>query len=320
MGAGAAAGICLVAVVLLYHIPLGDTLGADALHALGAAVVALVCSQLGGTGAASTRTRHGGDAGMSEARAQIGSADAVSTCTQSGGASAVMGAVAGTGALAGATLTRTQGNSAGAGVDAGTRTRHGSMGVTVTIASLCLLAALAVTLASVAGGAGSPEFANLDAALAAVPLVALSCLATAVWEETFFRKLALDAVSEALAPGKLRDLQATCACAAVFALMHMGQAADLAQEALRFAQVFLFGLAMGGLRAQTGALGWSIGVHAAYDLVCFLPAALTWQAGYAWEMPTAALAAVEVGVPGILASLVVLVPAAALAARELVRR
>ncbi len=255
MGAGTAAGICLVAVVLLYHIPLGDTLGADALHALGAAVVALVCSRL------------------SRASAGVG------------------------------------------------RTRHGGMGVTMAIAGLCLLAALAVTLASAAGSEASlpVETANLDAALAAVPLVALSCLATAVWEETFFRKLAHDAVGETLGSGKLRDLRATCACAAVFALMHMGQAADLAQEALRFVQVFLFGLAMSGLRAHTGRLGWSIGVHAAYDLVCFLPAALTWQAGVIWEMPATALATVEVGMPGILASLVVLVPAAALAIRELAR-
>lgn len=293
MGAGSAAGICLVAVVLLYHIPLGDTLGADALHALGAAVIALACGWPCSAGATSTRTRHGGSAGMGETRTQIDSVGAASTCAQ------------GAGARAGAAA----------------RTRHGGVGVTAAIASLCLLAALAVTLASVAGSeAGSPEFANLDAALAAVPLVALSCLATAVWEETFFRKLAHDAVGEALAPGKLRELQAACACAAVFALMHMGQGTDCAQEALRFAQVFLFGLAMSGLRAHTGALGWAIGVHAAYDLVCFLPAALTWQAGYAWEMPTAALAAVEVGVPGILASLVALVPAAILAARELVRR
>ncbi len=319
MGAGAAAGICLVAVVLLYHIPLGGTLGADALHALGAAVVALVCSRLSRASAgASVGRARGGNAGMGEARAQIGSADAVSTCTQGEGAGA--GAARGY-HIGGASIasTCTQGGGASS---APARTRHGGAGVTVAIAGLCLLAALAVTLASAAGSeAGLPvETANLDAALTAVPLVALSCLATSVWEETFFRKLAHDAVGETLGPGKLHELQAACACAAVFALMHMGQAADLAQEALRLVQVFLFGLAMGGLRAQTGALGWSIGVHAAYDLVCFLPAALTWQAGYAWEMPTAALATVEVGVPGILASLVALVPAAALAVRELAQR
>ena len=150
--------------------------------------------------------------------------------------------------------------------------------------------------------------------------MALSCLGTAVWEETFFRKLATDAVSEALAPAGRRELRAACACAAVFALMHMGQADGAAQEALRFAQVFLFGLAMSGLRAQTGTLGWAIATHAAYDLVCFLPAALSWQAGSAWEMPVAALSAMETGVPGILASLVALAPAAVLAARELARR
>lgn len=254
MGAGAAAGICLVAVVLLYHIPPGDTLGADALHALGAAAAALACARLG--------------------------------VRDAGGA---------------------------------TPARRGGKAVPCAIAALCVLASLAATLASAGGIGGLPGPVSLGRAAAAL-LAALSCLGTAVWEETFFRKLTTDAVSEALAPAGRRELRAACICAAVFALMHMGQADGAAQEALRFAQVFLFGLAMSGLRAQTGTLGWAIATHAAYDLVCFLPAALSWQAGSAWEMPVAALSAMETGVPGILASLVALAPAAALAARELARR
>ena len=255
MGAGAAAGICLVAVVLLYHIPLGDTLGADTLHALGAAAAALACARLGVRGA-----------------------------------------------------------------NGATPARRGGKALPCAIAALCVLASLAATLASAGGIGGLPGPVSLGRAAAAALLVALSCLGTAVWEETFFRKLATDAVSEALAPAGRRELRAACICAAVFALMHMGQADGAAQEALRFAQVFLFGLAMSGLRAQTGTLGWAIATHAAYDLVCFLPAALSWQAGSAWEMPVAALSAMETGVPGILASLAALAPAAVLAARELARR
>ncbi len=245
-----AAGLCLAAVVPLYHIPLGDTLAADTLHALGAAVVALGCAWLGGGDTTPTSRRQG-------------------------------------------------------------------VGGAFALGALCALAALAGTLAALCAD-GLQARTGAAGVLAALWPLAVSCLGTAVWEEAFFRGLAVDAVRGALAPTGHRALKSACACAAVFALLHMGQA-NGAQEALRFAQVFLFGLAMSGLRAQTGTLGWAIGAHAVYDLVCFYPAALAWQAGAVWEMPASALAAAETSVPGMLASLPFLLAAAVLAARTLAR-
>lgn len=43
LGAAASAGLCFVAVVLLYHIPLGDSVAADTLHACLAGLAALGC-------------------------------------------------------------------------------------------------------------------------------------------------------------------------------------------------------------------------------------------------------------------------------------
>ena len=248
LGATAAAGLCLVAAVLLYHIPLADTVAGDALHAALAAAAALVCLALAG--------------GL---RAK---------CGRVGRAAWALGAV-----------------------------------------GLCLLAALASVTVPMALGYEPAAFDLADKAFLLL-VVTLSCAATAVWEEVAFRGLGQDAVQDALGEGRGAALKAACVCSAVFAILHMGQTGDAGQTALRFVQVFLFGLAMAGLRFGARGLVWPIAVHALYDLVCFVPASLAWQ-GDGWEMPASALSSVETSVSGIAASLVFLLPAAVLACRGL---
>ena len=59
LGAPAAAALCFAAAMLLYHIPLGSSMAADALHACLAGVAALVCLALwAGRGTTSGDDRH----------------------------------------------------------------------------------------------------------------------------------------------------------------------------------------------------------------------------------------------------------------------
>ncbi len=149
---------------------------------------------------------------------------------------------------------------------------------------------------------------ELPSCAATLGIIALSCVGTAVWEETLFRCLAMEAMVGALTTPGVQRLQAALICSATFALFHLGDAAYAATEALRAVQVVLFGLAMAGLVERTGNLAGAVVTHALYDTVCFAPAALG-MAGSAWDMPVEALSALETSVPGLVASLTFLVPA-----------
>ena len=149
---------------------------------------------------------------------------------------------------------------------------------------------------------------DLPSCAATPGIIALSCVGTAVWEETLFRCLAMEAVAGALTTPGARRLQAALICSAAFALFHLGGAAYAATEALRAVQVVLFGLAMAGLVERTGNLAGAVVTHALYDMVCFAPAALD-MAGSVWDMPAEALSALETSMPGLVTSLAFLVPA-----------
>ena len=259
LGAPAAAALCFAASMLLYHIPLGSSMAADALHACLAGVAALVCLALwAGRGTTSGDDRH---------------------------------PVA----------------------------PHNSLASLIGL--LCLagaLASVAVPLATGSfGGAGAAfTWAPPQGSPALFAVLAVSCLGTAVWEEIAFRQLAMEAVAGALEEGRARRLMAACVCSAVFAMLHLPEMGAALPTALRAVQVFLFALAMAGLVEQTGRLVPAIAAHALYDTICFAPAVLG-ISGSAWEISASSLMALETSMSGMLASLLFLVPAAALGVRRL---
>ncbi len=265
-----------MAVVVLYHIPLGGSVAADALHACLAGLAALACWRLwdGKTGCDTTG-----------AHASSG---------ESGGIGVHAEAVH-------ASETRT-GNTKRAVVPAG------------ALVLLCLAASaasVAVPLVASGGVRHACFTGSVSGCAATLGIVALSCAGTAVWEEIAFRRLAMEAVAKALATPGRRRLQAALICSAAFALFHLGGTGDTAAAGLRAVQVTLFGLAMAGLVERTGKLAPVIATHGLYDMVCFAPAALG-MAGSVWEMPAESLSILETSVAGIAASLVFLVPAAVL--------
>ena len=259
LGAPAAAALCFATAMLLYHIPLGSSMAADALHACLAGVAALVCLALwAGRGTTSGDNRH--------------------LATLHNPLAGLIGLLCLVGALASVAVPLATGSSEGAGA---------AFTWVPPQASPMLLAVLAA-----------------------------SCLGTAVWEEIAFRRLAMEAVAGALEEGRARRLIAACVCSAVFAMLHLPEMGAALPTALRAVQVFLFALAMAGLVEQTGRLAPAIAAHALYDAICFTPAVLG-ASGSAWEISASSLMTLETSVSGMLASLLVLVPAAALGVRRL---
>lgn len=150
--------------------------------------------------------------------------------------------------------------------------------------------------------------------------LALSCLGTAAWEEMLFRRLLPAAFAPQLPGGRRRDLACACTCAGLFALLHLDARLGGALAAARFAQAALFGLVMAGVAHRRGGLAWAVGLHAAYDLACFV-----WSAGTAaavadlLDMPAGTLLAGVVSPAGLAASIAVLAPLGAWAVWELGR-
>ena len=189
------------------------------------------------------------------------------------------------------------------------------------IGLLCLagaLASVAVPLATGSSeGAGAVSaWVSPQGSPALLAVLATSCLGTAVWEEIAFRRLAMEAVAGALEEGRARRLIAACVCSAVFAMLHLPEMGATLPTVLRAVQVFLFALAMAGLVEQSGCLAPAIAAHALYDAICFAPAVLG-ASGSAWEISASSLMTLETSISGMLASLLVLVPAAALGVRRL---
>ena len=258
LGAPAAAALCFAAAMLLYHIPLGSSMAADALHACLAGVAALVCLALwAGRGTTGENDRH--------------------PAAPHNSLAGLIGLLCLAGALASVAVPLTTGSSEGAGA------------VSAWV---------------------SPQ-----ASPALFAVLAVSCLGTAVWEEIAFRRLAMEAVAGALEEGRARRLMAACVCSAVFAMLHLPEMGAALPTVLRAVQVFLFALAMAGLVEQTGRLVPAITAHALYDAICFAPAVLG-ASGSAWEISASSLMALETSVSGMLASLLVLAPAAALGVRR----
>ena len=292
LGAPAAAALCFAATMLLYHIPLGPSMAADALHACLAGVAALACLALW----AEQRTA---DRGTSD------NCDA-----QAGKARAIEGAYVGE---VGSTK-NTRASKSSEHLEA-PRGLHAGL-----IALLCLMGALASAAVPLATGSDAgvtqvgPAFSQGFFMLFAV--LAISCLGTAVWEEIAFRRLAMEAVAGALEEGRTRRLTAACVCSAVFAMLHLPEMGTALPTALRAMQVFLFALAMAGLVEESGHLAPAIAAHALYDVICFAPTALG-TLGSAWEIPASSLMALETSASGMLASLLFLAPAAALGVHRL---
>ena len=302
LGAPAAAALCFATAMLLYHIPLGSSMAADALHACLAGVAALVCLALwAGRGTA--------DRGASgTCNAQAGEAHGIRG-PHAGGAKRTEGTRTGDGSTEGTHLGENDRHPAAP---------HNSLAGLIGL--LCLvgaLASVAVPLATGSSeGAGAAfTWAPPQAAPMLLAVLAASCLGTAVWEEIAFRRLAMEAVAGALEEGRARRLMAACVCSAVFAMLHLPEMGAALPTALRAVQVFLFALAMAGLVEQTGRLAPAIAAHALYDAICFAPAVLG-ISGSVWEI-SASLMVLETSISGMLASLLFLAPAAALGARRL---
>ena len=259
LGAPAAAALCFATAMLLYHIPLGSSMAADALHACLAGVAALVCLALwAGRGTTSGDDRH--------------------PAAPHNSLAGLIGLLCLAGALVSVVVPLATGSSEGAGT--------------------------------------MSAWAPLQASPMLLAVLAASCLGTAVWEEIAFRRLAMEAVTGALEEGRARRLMAACVCSAVFAMLHLPEMGAALPTVLRAVQVFLFALAMAGLVEQTGRLAPAIAAHALYDAICFAPAVLG-ASGSAWKISASSLMALETSVSGMLASLLVLAPAAALGVRRL---
>ena len=303
LGAPAAAALCFATAMLLYHIPLGSSMAADALHACLAGVAALVCLALwAGRGTA--------DRGASGAcNAQAGETHSIRG-PHAGGAGRTEGTRAGNGSTEDTHL--------------GENDRHPAVShnsFAGLIGLLCLVGALASVAVPLATGgsegAGAAfTWAPPQASPALFVVLAASCLGTAVWEEIAFRRLAMEAVAGALEEGHTRRLMSACVCSAVFAMLHLPEMGATLPTSLRAVQVFLFALAMTGLVEQAGRLVPAIAAHALYDAICFAPAVLG-ISGSVWEISASSLMALETSVPGMLASLLFLAPAAALGVRRL---
>ena len=278
-------------------------MAADALHACLAGVAALVCLALwAGRGTA--------DRGASGAcNAQAGEAHGIRG-PHAGGAKCTEGTRAGNGSTKDTHLGENDRHPAAP---------HSSLAGLIGL--LCLVGALASVAVPLATGSSEgvgamSAWAPPQASPMLLAVLTVSCLGTAVWEEIAFRRLAMEAVAGALEEGRARRLMAACVCSAVFAMLHLPEMGAALPTVLRAVQVFLFALAMAGLVEQTGRLVPAIAAHALYDAICFAPAVLG-ASGSAWEISASSLMALETSMPGMLASLLVLVPAAALGVRRL---
>lgn len=164
-------------------------------------------------------------------------------------------------------------------------------------------------------------------------VLAVSCAATAIWEEGLFRWLIPRATLGQFRGEANPYLKAALVSALLFALVHLDlssvqsaeragtQAQALAWIMLagRFIQVALFAIAMSAIVGREGeGLPASIALHACYDLACFAPVV----AAYPQEAFAQAnvLTAVLTSAPGLVASLVPLVAAAVVAIRTLMDR
>ena len=147
--------------------------------------------------------------------------------------------------------------------------------------------------------------------------LALSCLGTAVWEESLFRGLLPAPVARGLGAESHHDLHVCAVCSALFALAHLDLAAGAAGAALRLAQTFCFGMIMARLSMSRGGLVIAMAAHAAYDLICLGLAYAhlgLYDPGCASTSVGALLGSVTT-TSSVLASLAVLVPLALLACR-----
>ena len=300
LGAPAAAALCFAATMLLYHIPLGSSMAADALHACLAGVAALVCLALW-----AGRETTGED--------MPGACD-----TQMGRAREVKSAHVGKARARGTYVEEAESARTEAGAEHPGPLRSLPAGL---VALLCLVGALvsvAVPLAanSMADTGAQTAPTSPQGFLVPLAVLATSCLGTAVWEEIAFRRLAMEAVAGALEEKPHRRLLAACICSAVFAMLHLPEMGAALPTALRAVQVFLFALAMAGLVEESGHLAPAITAHALYDVICFAPTALG-TLGSAWEIPASSLMTLETSMLGMLASLLFLAPAAALGVRRL---
>ena len=170
-------------------------------------------------------------------------------------------------------------------------------------------------------------FVSIDSAPLAVTIAAyvLVCVAVGFYEEGAFRVILQDLFTRGFSSNGVRPercaLYAALLTSVLFAALHAasplpadGDSAQIALQAiLKFLQGALFGLAMAGLLAKTGSFALIVAVHTSYDLLFFLPWAIS-----AGTFPSTYLTGLPIDTLALCANCVCLVPSAIVGIRQLV--
>ena len=153
----------------------------------------------------------------------------------------------------------------------------------------------------------------------------LVCVAVGFYEEGAFRVILQDLFTRGFSSNGARPercaLYAALLTSVLFAALHAasplpadGDSAQIALQAiLKFLQGALFGLAMAGLLAKTGSFALIVAVHTSYDLLFFLPWAIS-----AGTFPSTYLTGLPIDTLALCANCVCLVPSAVVGIRQLV--
>lgn len=201
------------------------------------------------------------------------------------------------------------------------------------LALACIVLSAAIPLACfMSVGADYPvldyvDARSIDSSPLAVTIAAyiLVCVAVGFYEEGAFRVILQDLFTRGFSSNGARPercaLYAALLTSVLFAALHAasplpagGDSTQIAlQVILKFLQGTLFGLAMAGLLAKTGSFALIVAVHTSYDLLFFLPWAIS-----AGTFPSTYLTGLPIDTLALCANCVCLVPSAVVGIRQLV--
>ena len=204
---------------------------------------------------------------------------------------------------------------------------------TSILALACIVLSAAIPLACfMSVGADYPvldyvDARSIDSAPLAVTIAAyvLVCVAVGFYEEGAFRAILQDLFTRGFSSNGARPercaLYAALLTSVLFAALHAasplpedGDSAQIALQAiLKFLQGALFGLVMAGLLAKTGSFALIVAVHTSYDLLFFLPWAIS-----AGTFPSTYLTGLPIDTLALCANCVCLVPSVIVGIRQLV--